>query len=73
MPSEHDIPTIIPTTSEQEKDIDDAYKLGANAYIKKPASIRDFIEVISKFEQFWFNLAILPSKKKYYSDIRKNS
>jgi len=62
------IPVIMLTTSDQEKDIIDSYNLGVNAYISKPVRIADFINVLSKLEEFWFILNQLPSKKvDYYS------
>lgn len=54
------IPVIMLTTSDQEKDIIDSYNLGVNSYISKPVRINDFIEVISKLEEFWFTLCMLP-------------
>ncbi len=59
------IPVVILTTSDQERDIIDAYKLGVNSYISKPVRIKDFIEVVRKLEEFWFTLSKLPSNKKY--------
>ena len=60
------IPVIMLTTSDQEKDIIDSYILGVNAYISKPAKITDFIDVVSKLEEFWFVLNQLPPKKLDY-------
>lgn len=54
------IPVIMLTTSDQEKDIIDSYKLGVNAYISKPARINEFMNLVNKIEEFWFKLNILP-------------
>jgi len=54
------IPVIMLTTSDQEKDIIDSYNLGVNAYISKPVRIKDFMHVVSKLEEFWFTLTLLP-------------
>lgn len=55
-----DIPVIILTTSDNEKDVDACYDLGANTYIKKPVNIDHFFEAIKKLSEYWFELAILP-------------
>jgi two-component system, chemotaxis family, response regulator Rcp1 len=60
------IPVIMLTTSDQEKDIIDSYNLGVNAYISKPVRIADFLNVVSKLEEFWFILSQLPPKKNDY-------
>jgi CheY-like chemotaxis protein len=60
------IPVIMLTTSDQEKDIIDSYNLGVNAYISKPVRLADFINIVSKLEEFWFILSQLPPKKIEY-------
>lgn len=56
------LPVIMLTTSNQERDIIDSYKLGVNAYINKPVTISDFLEAIRKLEEFWLQLIILPTQ-----------
>ncbi len=60
------IPVVMLTTSDQEKDIIDSYNLGVNSYISKPVRINDFINVISKLEEFWFTLSMLPPNNNNY-------
>ena len=55
------IPVIVLTTSRAEEDVWRSYKLHANAYIPKPVSIGEFVEVIRSLGNFWFNVAALPS------------
>lgn len=55
------IPVIILTTSSNQKDIEKAYENHTNSYIKKPLEIEDFLNVIKKIEDFWFQLTILSS------------
>jgi len=57
------IPIVMLTTSDQDKDIIESYELGVNSYISKPVRINEFIDVINKLEEFWFNLSLLPNKK----------
>ncbi|GAB1535871.1 response regulator [Geovibrio sp. ADMFC3] len=54
------IPVIVLTTSSSEKDIQTAYGLYANSYIKKPVDLDEFEHVVKTIEQFWLKLAFLP-------------
>ena len=57
------IPVIILTTSNSERDILDSYKLQAAGYIHKPGSLEQLKEVTQKIEQYWFLLCKLPPKE----------
>jgi len=37
-----ELPVVIMTTSKEERDIVDGYKLGANSYVHKPVKFEDF-------------------------------
>ena len=52
------IPIIILTSS--EVDIDDSYNKGANSYIVKPITQKDFENIMDKMKKFWFETARLP-------------
>ncbi len=56
------IPVVILTTSNAEKDILRAYDLHANAYITKPLDFDQFIKVVESIENFWLEIVRLPSK-----------
>lgn len=47
------IPVIVLTTSTEDCDIDEAYKLGCNSYIVKPVEFDKFVDVASKVEVYW--------------------
>lgn len=47
------IPTILLTTSSAEKDIRQAYNVGANAYLVKPFDNDEFNEMIKRLVEFW--------------------
>ena len=57
----HNLPVIMLTTSNQERDIIDSYNLGVNAYITKPTELASFVDTVQTLELFWFKLAELPS------------
>ena len=58
-----EIPVVMLTTSAEESDIIESYRLGVNAYITKPVEVQDFMDSIQKLEEFWFELVMLPSSK----------
>lgn len=47
------IPVVVLTSSQQEKDIEESYSLGANAFVVKPVSFEKFQEMIKRITQFW--------------------
>jgi CheY-like chemotaxis protein len=47
------IPIIILTSSREEKDIIESYKLGVNAYVVKPVDFSEFVEAIKSLGLFW--------------------
>jgi len=47
------IPVVVLTSSSDNKDIERAYKLGANSYIVKPVNFDKFVEVASQIELYW--------------------
>jgi len=56
-------PVVIFSTSEAHHDIGGCYRLGANSYVRKPGSLREFQSVIQSIGQFWFECASLPDKE----------
>jgi len=47
------IPVIMLTSSHEEKDLVESYKLGANSYVVKPVDIPKFIAAIKILGQYW--------------------
>ncbi len=47
------IPVIMVTSSREERDLVESYKLGANSYVVKPVDIIQFIDAIKVLGQFW--------------------
>ncbi len=55
------IPTIVLTTSNYAKDIEECYRLGANCYILKAIDLQRFQKSILVTIDFWLNVAKLPT------------
>jgi CheY-like chemotaxis protein len=53
-PSLIDIPVVILTTSDMDRDILDSYKLQASGYIKKPCGLAEFQVVMKSLNEYWF-------------------
>jgi CheY-like chemotaxis protein len=59
-PSLRNIPVVILTSSDAERDIAQAYALHANCYVTKPVDLDQFIHVVKSIEDFWFTIVKLP-------------
>ena len=55
------IPVVMLTSSREEKDLVDSYKLGVNAYVVKPVDFQDFIHAIKDLGFFWAVINETPS------------
>jgi two-component system, chemotaxis family, response regulator Rcp1 len=54
------VPVIVLTTSSAERDVLDAYKHRANAYVTKPIDLDQFVSAVASIEQFWLTFVRLP-------------
>jgi two-component system response regulator len=50
------IPVVALTSSREDRDISESYKLGANSYIVKPVDFEQFTEVMRQLELYWLTL-----------------
>ncbi len=54
------IPVIVLTTSNDKRDIEECYRLGANSYVQKPVQFERFLDAIIRLTDYWLGISILP-------------
>ena len=47
------LPVVVLTTSSEERDIVESYRLGANSYVRKPVVFADFVEATNVLGMYW--------------------
>lgn len=58
-PSLRTIPVVMLTTSGQSDDVTEAYGAGANSFVTKPVSFREFVEKIQTLKLYWMLTNVL--------------
>lgn len=52
-PVSQTLPVVVLTSSTEDRDVQTAYRLGANSYIAKPVNFEKFMDVAGQIELFW--------------------
>jgi CheY-like chemotaxis protein len=56
------IPVLVLSGSDAADDVHKTYSLHANCYIRKPARLEEFVELVRCIERFWFGIVTLPTR-----------
>ena len=57
------IPVVVLSTSDVERDVLGAYRLGAAGYVAKPLDVSEFIAEIRQLGEYWTSLVRLPERR----------
>jgi CheY-like chemotaxis protein len=55
------IPVVVMTSSREEQDVVNSYKLGVNAFVVKPVNFKEFVDAVKMLGGFWAVLNEPPS------------
>jgi CheY-like chemotaxis protein len=66
------MPVVVLTSSREERDLLQSYRLGVNAYVVKPVNFHDFIEAVRDLGVFWAVLNEPPPGSSRPSSSRAN-
>jgi CheY-like chemotaxis protein len=56
------VPVVVLTTSTEDRDIQEMYRLRCNSYLTKPVNFERFVQVVRLVCEYWLDLVVLPRK-----------
>jgi CheY-like chemotaxis protein len=59
------LPVVVLTTSQEEKDLQESYRLGANSYLCKPVDYSEFTESVGRVGYYWLMLNLFPYSRAF--------
>jgi two-component system response regulator len=55
------LPVVVLTSSDEQKDLVDSYRLGTNSYVRKPVDFGQFVAAIDTLGLYWLVLNRVPA------------
>lgn len=50
------LPVVVLTTSKEDQDVTNGYRLGCNSYVRKPVDFTEFINTAQQLRLYWLSL-----------------
>ncbi len=64
-PRTQPIPIVVMTSSKEERDLVESYKLGVNAYVQKPVRFDEFRQIVKELGLFWLVINQVPASAPF--------
>jgi two-component system, response regulator len=58
------LPVVVLTLSNEEEDIDEAYRLGVNSYVRKPVDFDRFNDLLHHLARYWLEFNESPRRRR---------
>ena len=58
------IPVVMLTSSREQSDLVESYRLGVNSYIVKPVTFEALVDILQTLEKYWFEIVELPTPRE---------
>ncbi|HJV24988.1 MAG TPA: response regulator [Aromatoleum sp.] len=56
-----EVPVVMLTSSAEERDLAECYRLGVNSYIVKPVDFTQFVDLVANIDSYWMRINRLPA------------
>ena len=56
------LPVVVLTSSNEDEDVRECYRAGANSYVRKPLDFDAFAAAVAELGRFWVNLSESPQR-----------
>ncbi len=66
-PETKEIPVVVLTSSKEERDVMDTYKLGVNSFVAKPVAFDEFAGVVAQLGMYWVLVNRVPPEIRHSS------